>query len=409
MRRYASGPQGTATRPAWKDEDLPALDGDVQAAALQLLWLCEPREGDVELIFEPLLGIGAYAGQVPATLTDLVTAGVDSRDRVRWVVSQMQLAARKAGPPQALRQAMARVSVLTVIGPAQLSELWDGEGLTGGALHPAAVGKVAELFGMTPGWKVVTDSKRQRWPADLVVLSDRLEVVHEGARLIQEALHARRLLALDGADRLAPGLDTGAVLRLAEGCGWLAADGEHLVDPEPRGLDHGMGRAFASVANRALSLEVLQGALVRWRYDSKARTYDWDTVQLGIYLHLSPLYEPARDKWVPVGDWPRMSTLDQAVVAAMRGDEVTLPELVTRLTAMGMTAGAAEHVAAISPVLRRTGRGRYALQGVDSHVSAWLWCRFVERVLVTLNPARKVRTQRRELAYRIVEDRAEHA
>jgi hypothetical protein len=363
MRRYASGPQGTATRPAWKDDDLPALEGDVQAAALQLLWLCEPREGDVELIFEPLLGIGAYAGQVPATLTDLVTAGVDSRDRVRWVLSQMQLAASKAGSPRSLRQAVARVSVLTVIGPAQLSELWDREGLTGGQLHPAAVGKVAELFGLTAGWRVITDSKRQRWPADLVVLSDRLQVVHEAARLLQKTLHARRLVVLNDARDLAQGLDAGVVLRLAEGCGWLAADGEHLVDCEPRGLDHGMGRAFASVENRALPLEVLQAALVRWRYDSKARAYDWDTVQLGLYLHLSPLYEPARHGWVPVGGWPRMSTLDQTVVAAMRGDEVTLPELVTRLTAAGMTAGAAEHAAAISPVLRRAGRGRYALLG----------------------------------------------
>jgi hypothetical protein len=59
MRRYASGPQGSATRPWWKDGDLPELEGSVETATLRLLWLCEPREGDVDLIFEPLLGLGA--------------------------------------------------------------------------------------------------------------------------------------------------------------------------------------------------------------------------------------------------------------------------------------------------------------------------------------------------------------
>jgi hypothetical protein len=43
MRRYATGPQGTATRAAWKDEDHPELVGDVQTASLQLLGPCPER------------------------------------------------------------------------------------------------------------------------------------------------------------------------------------------------------------------------------------------------------------------------------------------------------------------------------------------------------------------------------
>jgi hypothetical protein len=297
------------------------------------------------------------------TIPELERAGVESRDRVRWITSQMQEAAAKAGPPASLIAAVGRARGLTVISPGQLSVVWQQEGMTDDRLHPQAVAKVADLFGVSTDWSLVADSKRQRWPAELVVANAHLERIHAAATALHRRLREDRLLTLTDAQSCVPELSDGELGRLVEGCEWLAADGEHVVDPNPRGVDHGMGRAFASVEGRPLRLEILQTALRRWTYDSKSRDYDWDAVQLERYLHLSPLYAAAGDGWVPVGDWPRMSQLDRTVVAVMdrAATDVTLPGLVALLTPEGLTVGAAEHVAAISPVLRRTGRGRYAL------------------------------------------------
>lgn len=358
----ATGPQGAATRPAWKVSPIPdgLTEGPVDAATFAVLRHCEALPGDVDAVLAPSLGIGAHAGRRPIGPERLhATTGL-SVDRTRWLLQEAALLGRYLGPPESLTAAIGLIEDLGVIGLPALVASWLEHGLTGAALHPWTVAKIAGLFGLSAPFTIVR-GERGQWRTPLVV-ADRLgATVSDAAITVRRKLRANRLLTVAEAAKLTEGLTASETRRLCEACWWLIPDGGSVVDWRPYGIDNGVGRTILA-AGRPVAAGVVHAGLRRWARDSSDRHYDWTVRQLNRYLAASPLYQSHEAGTFGVlGDWAALTEGDQHLLAALDavGEPAGRPHLVAALVSAGHGDGAAKHLIAVSPAVAPAGRGIY--------------------------------------------------
>jgi hypothetical protein len=277
-------------QPAWTEQPLPSTPpwGVVEHATELLIGRAEVRWPEIRSLLEPYLGLGSPAGPSIAASGrfDLPSHGPYLRQMVREL-------ARKVDPPESLVAAIEDAAEQEVVGAAQVGELWRGLGRSNSRLHPETVLRIGELFGVDVPWQVRTDLS---WPQAVVVHEQHVPGFRNTVKFFGRELRRRRLVGLDELDRLLPGYPEPARRGLVHAMGWRAPDGVHAIDSRPANIDHGLGRALASVDGRPLTTEVLWDSLQRWSRDALRPLDGWDVDRLEQYLSLSPLVTPA--KWL---------------------------------------------------------------------------------------------------------------
>lgn len=360
----ATGPQGAATRRPWKTAPIPpGLDrGPIELAVRTMLRACEAQAGDVDRILLPALGLASSAPASPLRLKSTAPLSVH---RTRWLLSEAASFGRRVGPPPALTTALVMTAQLGVVSAPVLSRVWRDAGLTDAVLDPQTVEKIArQVYGLDPGFRVLSgEAGLSRTP---LVLARRLDgPTLAAATTIRPVLRSARMVPITKAARLAPGLDAEEVGRLCEACWTLSPDRQAVLDWQPKGLDHGIGRILTS-AEQSLPARVVHEQLPRWARGGADRAYTWTARHLAQYLAWSPLYDSSPGRAFSVaGDWAALSDSDRHVLHTLdvAGTPAARPRLIEILVDMGYTNGSAKQLIAVSPVAAKVGRGLYAKVG----------------------------------------------
>lgn len=320
------------------------------------------RPQDLAEVYEPFYGLGSCAGDTPLGAQRLAAMTGRSAERTRWITSQTRAFAAEIGPPSSLVQGLDDIHALGVIGMPHLVARWMGCGLTRGVLHPLAVAKIARLFGVCPGFQVL---RAEHWQLPLVVADRVCSGVPAAARVIRQHLRGERVLGVDQATAMAEGLAADEVRRLADACWVHVRSSDTIVDPEPYGIDRGIGRVLTGSLRPPAPLEIIEG-LRRWYPHSSTKVPSWsDGQSLAAYLKASPLYDRRDGGWVVNGGWAKPAPTDLALLELLgHGDkEHSRARLVEELVDRGWSRESAEHAFAVSPVIRAPRRGVYTRIG----------------------------------------------
>jgi len=340
-----------------------APPGPIDEAVLAVLRWCENRVGESTEALAAAYGIGRFAGMPPLPASRVGELAGRSGTAIRGRLGGAAQLARRVGPPPELLAALDLVEALGAIRVGLLSRALVRLGLACRPLHPMALAQIATLFGLRAGFQLLGPPQ---FPAGLVVADPLTATLGVAVARLRQRLLIERMVPVSA---IASGMSGHALLEALAAADLLSADGQHAIDPNPHGVDWGIGRMLAAAA-RPLQVEQLVAGLRRWARDrggqlGAASNSAW----LMRYLTSSPLYEGRESGWSTVGSWPRQSAVDKELIDVIHrvGGSATTKELTRALITRGQvcrprTAG---HAVAVSPVLTHVVRGWYALIGSE--------------------------------------------
>jgi hypothetical protein len=339
----------TATRPP---------PGRVDEALCRLAHATAPLQPNAIRVLLQLMGT---AGQPPAKPNLVAVEAGCSAHTIRGLANQAREVARRAGPSASLLAADRLLAERIRSGPEAAMALYR-EGLTARVLHPATVLLALDWFGCTPSSAVC-------W-------------LPNGTSLTVPSALESPVVRAPGRMRawcLGQGITTVTELALrTELTDEVVVD---LLDADPR---------FGRVGEQVWTVPDTGRNVVRFALHRQlaVRTHTVTDLHAGIcaamrirpgqrppsvealhgYLQAQPGYR-TRGDWVhafsPAG--PPIAATDDVIVRAFhaaRANELSMSQLRRALTNAGFGESGGRHLVRGSPILRRTGYGRYTLSGV---------------------------------------------
>jgi len=340
-----------------------APPGPIDEAVLAVLRWCECRVGESTEALAAAYGVGRFAGMPPLPASRVGELAGRSGTAIRGRLAGAARLARRVGPPPELLEALDLVGALGAIRASLLPGALVRLGLASRPLHPMALAHTSALFGLAAPFQMLG---QPQFPSGLVVADSLAAPLSVAVGRLRQRLLAERMVPLSVADS---GPSRPALAEALAAAGLLCADGQCAVDPNPHGVDWGIGRMLAA-AGHPLDAQQLATGLRRWARDrggqlGAASNPAW----LVSYLMSSPLYERQGSGWSAVGPWVRQSRPDQQLIAAVAngGGTASTAELAGALLTCGLVSRVrtARHTVAVSPVLTPVLRGRYTLIGCE--------------------------------------------